>query len=113
MIQPSARAASRAASACTIAVAVAGVVATILWLAGSAGFSLYVSNFGSYNKTYGALGGFVALLVWMWISNLALLFGLELNTEIQRNRQFEQGMARAEREIQMKPRAEPAPRKTV
>ena len=94
-------------------VAPGAAFALVAWILASIAFSLYVSNFGSYNKTYGALGGFVALLVWMWISNLALLFGLELNTEIERSRQFEKGLARAEQEIQMKPRAEPAPKKTV
>lgn len=87
--------------------------ALIAWIIASVGFSIYVSNFGSYNKTYGALGGIVVLLIWMWISNLSLLFGLELNTEVQRNRQFDKGTAGAEREIQMTPRAEPAPKKTV
>jgi membrane protein len=87
--------------------------ALVAWILASVAFSLYVSNFGSYNKTYGALGGLVVLLIWMWISNLSLLFGLELNTEIQRNRQFEQRVAGAEREIQMKPRAEPTAKKTI
>ena len=89
------------------------VIALAIWILASAAFAFYVANFGSYNKTYGTLGGFVALLVWFWISNLAILFGLELNSEIERNREFEEGVARAEREIQLEPRDEPKPKKTV
>ncbi|MCB0831499.1 MAG: YihY/virulence factor BrkB family protein, partial [Solirubrobacterales bacterium] len=59
-------------------------VALLVWVLASAGFAFYVGNFGSYNETYGTLGGFVVLLIWFWISNIALLFGLELNSEIER-----------------------------
>lgn len=55
-----------------------------IWLVASALFGLYVANFGSYNKTYGALGGLVIFLVWIWITNLALLLGAELNAERER-----------------------------
>lgn len=89
------------------------VIALAIWILASAAFAFYVSNFGSYNKTYGTLGGLVALLVWFWISNLAVLFGLELNSEVERNREFEEGVAQAEREIQLEPRDEPKPKKTV
>lgn len=89
------------------------VVALVVWVVASALFALYVANFGSYDKVYGTLGGFVALLVWFWISNLALLFGLELNSEIERNREFEQGVGQAEEEIQLEPRDQPKPKKTV
>ena len=51
----------------------------------SAGFALYVANFGSYNKTYGALAGVIIFLVWMWISNLALLVGATFNVELSRS----------------------------
>jgi membrane protein len=88
-------------------------VALVVWIIASAGFAFYVSNFGSYNKTYGALSGFIILLIWFWISNLALLFGLQLNSEIQRNREFEQGLARSERELQAEPRETPQPKRTV
>ena len=89
------------------------VVALAIWVIASAAFAFYVSNFGSYNKTYGTLGGFVALLVWFWISNLALLFGLELNSEIERSREIDEGIDRAEKELQLEPRSEPRPKKTA
>src|SRR3954447_2648722 len=56
-----------------------GVTALVVWLIASAAFAFYVASFSSYNKTYGALGGVVAFLVWLWISNLAVLLGAELN----------------------------------
>jgi membrane protein len=69
-----------------------GVVAVLLWIVASALFALYVANFGSYNKTYGALGGAIAFLVWLWVSNIAILFGAELNAELERSRQIEAGL---------------------
>ena len=60
------------------------LVAIVVWALASAAFALYVANFGSYDKTYGTLGGLVALLVWLWISNLAILFGSELNAQLER-----------------------------
>jgi len=63
--------------------AVAGVV---IWILASAGFFLYVANFGSYNKTYGAFAGVVILLLWLWLTNVALLFGAELNAAVDRRR---------------------------
>ena len=60
-----------------------------------------------------SFGGFVALLVWFWISNLALLFALELNSEIERSRQFDEGIDRAARELQLEPRSEPKPKRTA
>ena len=73
----------------------------------------YVANFGSYDKTYGTLGGVVTLLVWMWITNLALLFGVELNAERERSRELAAGVPRAEREIQLEPRDEPDDKRTT
>jgi membrane protein len=67
------------------------VTGVLLWLAASAGFALYVANFASYNKTYGALGGVIVFLVWLWISNVAILLGAEFNAEIERGRQLEAG----------------------
>jgi len=68
-----------------------GVLAVILWIVASALFTVYVANFGSYNKTYGSLGGVVAFLVWLWITNIAVLLGAELNSELQRSQQIEAG----------------------
>ena len=62
-----------------------------LWIVASARFALYVANFGSYNKTYGALGGVIVFLVWLWISNIAMLLGAELNAELERGRRIEAG----------------------
>src|SRR3954447_21634446 len=81
-----------------------GILAVLVWLIASAAFAIYVANFSSYNKTYGALGGVVAFLVWLWISNLALLFGAELNAELERGRELEAGQP-AEEEILVEPRA--------
>jgi len=82
------------------------VVAVIIWVVASALFAFYVANFGSYNKTYGTLGGVVTFLVWMWITNLAVLFGAELNAELERSRELEAGQP-AEEEIQLEPRDAP------
>lgn len=65
-------------------VSMGAVVATVVWLLGSFGFSLYVSNFGAYNETYGALAGLIILLVWLWLSGFIVLLGAELNSEIER-----------------------------
>ncbi len=78
----------------------ARVVAVLIWIVASAAFAFYVGNFGSYNKTYGTLGGVIAFLVWMWITNLAVLFGAELNAETERARELEAGVPGAEEEIQ-------------
>jgi membrane protein len=83
------------------------IVALVVWAAASAAFAFYVANFGSYDKTYGTLSGLVALLIWFWISNLAILFGHQLNAERERSLEIEEGVPRAEREIQLEPRTEP------
>nr|WSW70837.1 YihY/virulence factor BrkB family protein [Streptomyces sp. NBC_00995] len=66
-------------------------LALVIWLAASAGFAFYVANFASYNKTYGALAGVVVFLVWLWITNLALLLGLEFDAEWFRQRAIAEG----------------------
>ena len=67
------------------------LVAMVVWVVASAAFAFYVANFGSYDKTYGTLGGLVALLVWLWITNLAILFGHQLNAERERSAEIEEG----------------------
>ncbi|MFB9411596.1 YihY/virulence factor BrkB family protein [Dactylosporangium matsuzakiense] len=69
-----------------------GILAVFIWLVASAGFAVYVSNFGSYNKTYGTLGGIIAFLVWLWISNIAILLGAEFDAELERGRAIEAGL---------------------
>jgi membrane protein len=86
-----------------------GVVAVLIWIAASAAFAFYVASFGSYNKTYGALGGVIIFLVWLWISNIAILLGAELNAELERGRELEQGRP-AERALQLPPRDAPKQR---
>jgi len=68
-----------------------GIVAVVLWLIASAGFAVYVGNFGSYNKTYGSLAAVIIFLVWLWISNIAILLGAELNAELERSRAMSAG----------------------
>ena len=80
-----------------------GVLAVVLWLVASGAFALYVASFASYNKTYGALGGIIVFLTWLWISNIAVLLGAELNAELERGRQIEAGMP-AGREPFLEPR---------
>jgi membrane protein len=67
------------------------ILAVAAWIVASAGFAFYVANFGSYNKTYGALAGVVIFLVWAWISNIAVLLGVELDAELQRGRAIQAG----------------------
>lgn len=68
-----------------------GIVALVLFIVASILFSLYVANFSSYNKTYGSLGAVIAFLVWLWITNIAVLFGAEFNAELQRSQQRQAG----------------------
>jgi membrane protein len=89
------------------------LVALVVWAVASAGFAFYVANFGSYNKTYGALAGAVVLLVWLWITNLAILFGHQLNAERERSAEISEGVPRAERELQLEPRDSPKKQKTT
>jgi membrane protein len=83
-----------------------GVLAVLVWLLASAGFALYVANFGSYNKTYGSLATVIIFLVWLWISNLAVLIGAEFDAEIQRGRAIHAGHP-PHAEPYLQPRDEP------
>jgi membrane protein len=80
------------------------VLAVIIWIVASAAFAVYVANFGSYDKTYGSLGGVVIGLIWLWISNIAVLLGQELNAELEREREIQSGDQGAHEEIQLEPR---------
>jgi membrane protein len=88
------------------------VLAVVLWLVASALFALYVANFSSYNKTYGALASVIVFLVWLWITNIAILLGAELNAELERGRQIVGGHP-ADEEPYLPLRDEPKPRKAI
>src|SRR3954463_7788631 len=88
-------------------------VALLVWAVASALFAFYVANFGSYNKTYGALAGVIIFLVWFWLTNVALLFGIELDAEIERSRELREGVPRADKEIQLDAREAPKPQQTT
>jgi membrane protein len=82
---------------------VGALVALVVWVVASALFGLYAANFSSYDRTYGSLAGVIVFLLWLWLTNLALLFGAELDSELERSRQLQAGM-RAEDSIQLPPR---------
>ncbi len=84
-------------------VSVGAVLAIVIWGLVSAAFGFYVANFGSYDKTYGTLGGMIVFLLWLWLTNLALLFGAELDSELERGRELQSGLA-AEETLQLPPR---------
>ncbi|GAA4267341.1 YihY/virulence factor BrkB family protein [Frondihabitans peucedani] len=79
------------------------LLAILVWVIASVGFAFYVANFSHYNKTYGALGGVIAFLLWLWITNNALLFGAEFDAETERGRELQSGI-HAEEDIQLPPR---------
>jgi membrane protein len=81
-------------------VSVGAVLAIVTWALASAAFGFYVANFSSYDKTYGSLAGVIVFLLWLWLTNLALLFGAELDAELERGRELQSGMA-AEESIQL------------
>ena len=85
-------------------------VAILVWVAASVGFAFYVGNFSSYNKTYGSVAGGVVALLWLWLTNVALLFGAELDAELERGRELQAGMP-AEETIQLPLRDESGVRK--
>ncbi|MDQ3689063.1 MAG: YihY/virulence factor BrkB family protein [Chloroflexota bacterium] len=86
-------------------------LAVVVWIIASMLFAFYVANFGSYGKTYGTLGGIISFLVWLWITNIAILLGNELNAERARSEQLRGGDMRAERELQLPERNAPKEKK--
>jgi membrane protein len=84
-------------------ISVGALVAIVAWIVASAVFGVYVANFSNYNKTYGTLAGVVVFLLWLWITNLAMLFGAELDAELERARELQAGLP-AEESIQLPPR---------
>ncbi len=88
------------------------VLAVVLWLVASALFALYVANFSNYNRTYGALASVIVFLIWLWITNIAILLGAELNAELERGRQIAAGRS-ADDEPFLPLRDEPKPRKAI
>jgi membrane protein len=81
-----------------------GLLAVLGWVIASLAFAFYVANFGSYNKTYGALAGPIVFLVWLWISNIMVLLGAEFNAELERGRAIERGMRPEDTEPFVEPR---------
>jgi membrane protein len=81
-------------------ISVGALVAIVVWVLASIAFAFYVANFSSYNKTYGSLAGVIVALLYLWLTNLALLFGAEVDSELERGRQLEAGIP-AEEELQL------------
>ncbi len=77
------------------------MLSLVAWIALSAGFAAYVANFGSYNKTYGTLGAVVTFLIWLWLTNIAILVGAQVDAEIERERQLAAGIDDAAEHIQL------------
>jgi membrane protein len=84
-------------------ISVGAGIAIVVWVLASLVFGFYVANFGSYNKTYGSLAGVIVFLLWLWLTNLALLFGAEVDSELERSRQLQAGIE-AEETLQLPPR---------
>lgn len=82
---------------------IGALVALVVWAVASVLFGLYVANFSHYSSTYGSIGGVIVVLLWIWITNIALLFGAELDAEIERGRELEAGIE-AEDTIKLPPR---------
>lgn len=81
-------------------ISVGALVAIVVWVLASLAFGFYVANFSSYNKTYGSLAGVIVALLYLWLTNLALLFGAEVDSELERGRQLQAGLP-AEQELQL------------
>jgi membrane protein len=81
-------------------ISVGAAFAIVVWVIASVAFAFYVANFSSYSKTYGSLAGVIVTLLWLWITNLALLFGAEVDSELERGRELQAGIP-AEEELQL------------
>ncbi len=81
-------------------ITVGAFVAILVWLLASVGFAFYVANFSSYNKTYGSVAGVVVALLWLWLTNVALVLGAEIDAELERGRQLQLGLP-AEKTLQL------------
>ncbi len=81
-------------------ISVGAAVAIVTWVVVSVAFGFYVANFSSYDKTYGSIAGVVVFLLWLWLTNLSLLFGAEIDSELERGRELEAGIP-AEQELQL------------
>jgi membrane protein len=86
------------------------ILTLVVWILASVGFAFYVANFGSYNETYGTMGGVVVFLLWLWITNIAVLLGVEFNAETERTRELHEGVRGAEEELKLPERDEPSPK---
>jgi membrane protein len=84
------------------------LIALVAWIVASVAFAVYVANFGAYNKTYGALGGVVVFLLWLWLTNMAVLLGAEFNAETERAKQLHRGVSGARRQIGLPEREPPS-----
>jgi membrane protein len=82
---------------------IGSLIALLVFVVASVGFGFYVGNFSNYNKTYGAIGGVIVMLLWLWILNMSLLFGAEFDAEMERGRQLQAGIE-AEETLQLPPR---------
>jgi membrane protein len=89
------------------------LLALAVWIVASLLFAIYVSNFSSYDKTYGTLGGVVVFLIWMWITNMAILLGAQFNAETERAGQLHAGVSGAKRELRLPERQPTDPQTTT
>jgi membrane protein len=84
------------------------ILALVAWIVASLALALYVTNFSSYDKTYGTLGGVVVFLLWLWVTNMAILLGAEFNAETERAKQLEEGVRGAEHRLRLPEREAPS-----
>jgi membrane protein len=89
------------------------ILTLVVWIVASVVFAFYVANFGSYNKTYGTMGGVVVFLLWLWLTNIAVLLGVEFNAETERTRELHEGVPGADKELKLPERDEPSPKQSA